>query len=166
MRAIEIPHHLLLSALMTHTPDHVYFKDLDSRFIWLSESLARSFGRRVEEIVGRTDADFFDADRARSFRQSELEIVTTGKPVIDRVVKHVWPDSRVTWSLNVAMPLHNERGDIVGVWGTNKDITQSKVLEEALELRTRELQVTNTQLERATEARSQPARRNPPFSPT
>jgi len=152
MKATEIPHHLLLSALMTHTPDHVYFKDLESRFIWLSDSLARSFGRRVEDIVGRTDDNFFEADRARAFRDSELDIIKTGVPVIDRVIKHVWPDGRVTWSLNVAMPLHNERGEIVGVWGTNKDVTQSKITEEALALRTRELQITNGELARATEA--------------
>jgi signal transduction histidine kinase len=67
-------------------------------------------------------------------------------------VKHEWPDGHTTWSLNVAMPLRNESGDIVGVWGTNKDVTLAKATEEALESRTAELQVTNAQLERATEA--------------
>src|SRR5882672_3559214 len=132
MNATDISHHLLLGALMANTPDHVYFKDLKSRFVWVSESLAHSLGRPVEDIVGRTDADFFDKARAQSYREAELHIVRTGEPIIDRVIKHTWPDGRVTWSLNVAMPLRNDRGDIVGVWGTNKDITQSKLTEEAL----------------------------------
>jgi len=147
-----IPYELMLAALMWHMPDHVYFKDTESRFVWVSDSLARSLGCRTEEVIGRTDGDFFEAERARSYRAAELDILSTGKPVIDRIVKHEWPDGHITWSLNVAMPLHNERGDIVGVWGTNKDITQSKLIEEALALRTEELQVTNARLECATEA--------------
>jgi two-component system sensor histidine kinase/response regulator len=148
----QIPHQVMLSALMAHTPDHVYFKDTESRFVWVSDSLARSLGCAMDEVIGRTDDDFFEAERASVFRAAELDILSTGKAVIDHIVKHEWPDGHITWSLNVAMPLHNERGEIVGVWGTNKDITQSKLIEEALELRTEELQVTNVRLERATEA--------------
>jgi two-component system sensor histidine kinase/response regulator len=147
-----ISHQVLLSAFMASTPDHVYFKDLDSRFVWVSESLAKSLGRRIDEVVGKTDRDFFDEARARSYRDSELHIVRTGEPVIDRVVRHVWPDGQVTWSLNVALPIRNERGEIVGVWGTNKDVTQSKLTEEALANRTQELQNVNAQLGLATEA--------------
>jgi PAS domain S-box-containing protein len=152
MPLAHIPHHVMLSALMSHTPDHVYFKDTESRFVWVSDSLARSLGCRTEEVIGRTDVDFFDTERARAFRETEVDILSTGNPVIDRIIKHEWPNGHITWSLNVAMPLHDELGAIVGVWGTNKDITQSKLTEEALALRTQELQVTNARLERATEA--------------
>jgi len=152
MKETAISHQILLSAFMASTPDHVYFKDRDSRFVWVSDSLAKSLGRSVEEVVGRTDGDFFDEERARSFREAELEILNTGNPIVDRVVRHPWPDGRVTWSLNVAMPIQDGRGDIVGVWGTNKDITQSKLTEEALESRTRELELVNVRLEHATQA--------------
>src|SRR5258706_12946147 len=145
MNETAIPHHGLLAALMANTPDHVYFKDLKSRFVWVSQSLAHSLGRPVEDIVGQTDAVFFDDSRARTYREAELHIVLTWEPVIDRVIKHTWPDGRVTWSLNVAMPLRNDRGDIVGVWGTNKDITQSKLTEESLEKRTNELLLADAQ---------------------
>jgi signal transduction histidine kinase len=50
------------------------------------------------------------------------------------------------------MPVRSERGQIIGIWGTNKDITQSKLTEEALASRTAELQAANIQLECATEA--------------
>ena len=152
MKETAISHQILLSALMSSTPDHVYFKDLDSRFVWVSDSLAKSLGRDVDDVVGRTDGDFFDEARAISYREAELDIMRTGIPIIDHVVRHVWPDGRVTWSLNVAIPIQNDRGEIVGIWGTNKDITQAKLTDEALERRTRELQIVNAQLERATEA--------------
>jgi PAS domain S-box-containing protein len=152
MRDPEIPHHVWLAAFMASTPDHVYFKDRESRFVWVSESLARSLGRSAREVVGLTDADFFDETRAQTYREAEREILSTGTPVIDHVVQHTWPDGHVTWSLNVAMPVRDDHGEIVGVWGTNKDITHSKLTEQALEHRTGDLQVANARLELATEA--------------
>src|SRR5580658_1652869 len=103
-----IPTDVWLSAYMASTPDHVYFKDCDSRFVWVSDSLARSLGKTAQEVVGLTDADFFDAARASIFRDAERDIMRTGEPVIDRVVEHVWPDSHVTYSLNVAMPVRDD----------------------------------------------------------
>jgi diguanylate cyclase (GGDEF)-like protein/PAS domain S-box-containing protein len=122
----------LLNALMANTPDHVYFKDRESRFILVSASLARSFGCKIEDVVGRTDRDFFAELQARAFREAEETLMSTGEAIIDRIVRHSWPDGHVTWSLNVAMPLRDENNEIAGVWGTNKDITKQKLLEQAV----------------------------------
>jgi len=135
-----IPNDVWLAAYLASTPDHVYFKDREFRFVWVSDSLARSLGRVPEEIIGRTDADFFGADRARSYRIAECEIINTGKPIVDHIVEHAWPDGHVTWSLNVAMPVRDASGDIVGIWGTNKDITKATLTEQALEIKSQELE--------------------------
>src|ERR1700733_2477895 len=103
MRDADIHNHVWLSAFLASSPDHVYFKDRESRFVWVSESLARSLGRSAREVVGLTDADFFDEARARTFRDAELQILSTGTPVIDHIVQHTWPGGHITWSLNVAM---------------------------------------------------------------
>ncbi len=56
----------LLRALMDHVPDHVYFKDLDSRLIRISKALARTFGLSdPAQAVGKTDFDFFTEEHAR-----------------------------------------------------------------------------------------------------
>src|ERR1700728_1804446 len=107
MQDAEIPNHVWLSAYMASTPDHVYFKDRESRFVWVSESLARSLGRSAREVVGLRDADFFGEARAQAYRDAELDILSTGTPVIDQVTQHTWPDGHITWSLNVAMPVHD-----------------------------------------------------------
>src|SRR5260370_36524258 len=99
MRATQIPQHVLLSAFMADTSDHVYFKDLDLRFVVLSQSLANYFNRTIDEIVGLTDEDLFDPEQARAFREVEREILRTGEGVVDRVVKHVFPNGRVSFSL-------------------------------------------------------------------
>jgi len=117
---------------MQQIPDHVYFKDCDSRFVAVSQSLARSLGCSIEEVIGKTDADFFDPSDARAFRERELRIMSSGEPLIDHVTKHVWPDGRETWSLNIAVAIRNNAGEVIGLFGTNKDITEKKLLEQAL----------------------------------
>lgn len=124
---------MLVSAFMATIPDHVYFKDRESRFVSVSLSLARSLGCSVEDVLGKTDFDFFDEAQARAYREAELKIMSTGKARIDHVVQHTWSDGRVTWVLNVALPMRDDNGEIVGVFGTNKDITAAKLVEQALE---------------------------------
>jgi PAS domain S-box-containing protein len=138
-----MPDQMLVSAFMAQIPDHVYFKDRESRFVSVSRSLAQSLGRSVEEVLGKTDADFFAAEQAQAFRERELRIMSTGETLVDHVTKHNWPDGRETWSLNVAVPMRNNDGEIVGIFGTNKDITATKLLERALE--------ANSQLTAATQ---------------
>lgn len=139
MKSAAVPDQMLVSAFMATVPDHVYFKDRESRFVSVSLSLAKSLGCSVEDVLGKTDFDFFDPELARGYREEELKIMSTGEPCVDQVVKHVWSDGRITWSLNVAMPMRNDAGDIVGVFGTNKDVTAAKLMEEELEKANRDL---------------------------
>jgi PAS domain S-box-containing protein len=162
MKHAPIPDQLLVASFLEATPDHVYFKDNEGRFVWVSTSLARSFGCTADEVIGKTDSDFFEEDRARSYREAELELMRTGRPIIDRIVEHTWPDGRTTWSLNVAYPVRDSNGCAVGIWGTNKDITSEKVLERAncdlasivsrLETANRELAAATDRANKMTEA--------------
>jgi PAS domain S-box-containing protein len=132
VKEVALPDQMLVSAFLESVPDHLYFKDKESRFVSVSRSLAQSLGHTVEEVLGKTDFDFFDEAQARPYREAELKIMSTGEALIDRVVKHTWGDGHETWSLNVAMPMRSANGDIVGVFGTNKDITAAKLMEQEL----------------------------------
>jgi two-component system NtrC family sensor kinase len=130
---------MLVSAFLASIPDHVYFKDRESRFVSVSLSLAQSLGRTVEEVIGKTDFDFFEETLAKGYRERELHIMSSGEALVDQVVKHIWADGRITWSLNIAMPMRNDTGDIVGVFGTNKNVTAAKLMEQELEKANQEL---------------------------
>ena len=70
-----------LLALMNNSPDAIYFKDLESRFIRINEGYIKKINvKSSEEILGKTDFDIFDADHAIDARQDELNIISTGKP--------------------------------------------------------------------------------------
>ncbi|HVW22020.1 MAG TPA: ATP-binding protein [Opitutaceae bacterium] len=124
----------LVAAFLANIPDNVYFKDRNSRFIAASSSFIRYFGlSRPEELVGKTDFDFFSASHARPALEDEQRIMRTGESIVGKVEKEVWPDGRVTWAMTNKMPLRDEDGAIIGTFGLSKDVTAAKQTEEALE---------------------------------
>ncbi|HYP18188.1 MAG TPA: PAS domain-containing protein, partial [Opitutus sp.] len=130
----------LVMAFLENVPDHVYFKDRESRFIAASASHAKSFGcASVADMIGKTDFDFFGEAHARSAFNDEQRIIRTGEPLVGLLEKETWPDGRVTWVLTNKLPLRNEHGEIVGTFGISKDVTKTKETELALERAQREL---------------------------
>ena len=130
----------LAVAFLENVPDNVYFKDRESRFIAVSRSQLKVFGlSRVDEIVGRTDFDFFDEAHARQARADEKRILETGEPLLGKLEKETWPDGRVTWVITHKLPLRDESGTIIGTFGISKDVTEARQTEEALETARKEL---------------------------
>jgi len=125
----------LLRALMDNAPDHIYFKDAESRFIKSSQAQAVQFGvASSDELVGKTDFDFFSEEHARPAFEAEQEIIRTGKPLIGMVEREIWKDGRKeSWVLTTKMPFRNKDGKIIGTFGVSKDITMLKDAEAKLE---------------------------------
>lgn len=122
----------LLLLLMDHLPDHVYFKDVDSRFITMSRSMARRFKRSPAELKGKSDADVFSEDHARQALVDEQRIIQTGQPLLDVEEKETWPDGSVTWVLTSKLPMRDAAGAIIGTFGVSHDITARKQAEERI----------------------------------
>ena len=130
----------LLNALLNNSDDKIYFKDAESKFIRCSASMAQLFNvKKADELIGKTDRDFFSNEHAREAFENEQEIVRTGKPMIGIVEKETWPDGRITWVITTKMPLRDEAGKIVGTFGVSKDITAIKNAEAELEQTHRQL---------------------------
>ncbi len=123
----------LLRALLDISPDKIYFKDAQSRFLMTSQSLAKDFGiQDAAALVGKTDFEFFAEEHAGPASADERQIIRTGEPITGKVEKEVWKDGRVTWVLTNKMPLRNPAGEIIGTLGTSKDITALKLAETEL----------------------------------
>ena len=121
----------LFTELARTIPDHIYFKDRQSRFLRINDALARRFGlRRPEEAVGKTDADVFSGEHARHAYADDQRIMTTGEPVIGVEEKETWADGHVTWVSTTKVPLRDAEGTITGLVGISRDITEKKLLEE------------------------------------
>ncbi len=120
----------LLDALLNNVPEHIYFKDKESRFLRFSKSMLKLFGlEKAEDLLGKSDFDFFDEEHSRPAYEGEQEIIRTGNAIIDLEEKEVMEDGRINWVNTTKMPLKNAQGEIIGTFGISKDITRLKKLE-------------------------------------
>ncbi|MDX6516591.1 MAG: hypothetical protein QOH73_2257, partial [Gaiellaceae bacterium] len=124
----------LLAVFMETTTDNVYFKDLESRFRAVSAAQARWLGLDdPSEVVGKSDFDFFGAEHAQGAFEHEMEIIRTGKPIVDFEERDTWKDGRVAWVSTTKMPLRNRAGETIGTFGISRDITSRKLAELAVQ---------------------------------
>jgi PAS domain S-box-containing protein len=128
----EDPSHLLRT-LMEQTPDTVYFKDLQSRFLYASQAVINLFRLKgLEDLKGKTDFDFFSEEHARKAYEDEQEIIRTGEPKVGMEEVETWPGGWTTWVSTTKAPFRDAAGNIIGTFGTSRDITARKQTEIAL----------------------------------
>jgi len=138
----------LLKTLMDNLPDHIYFKDRESRFIAVNRAMAALFGLEdPSDVFGKTDADLFAPEHAQAALRDEQEILHTGQPLVNMEEKETWPDGRETWVSTTKLPLRDLNGHIIGTFGLSRDITEKKRAEGKLTALARELREKNEALE-------------------
>lgn len=122
----------LLRMLMENLPDDVYFKDVNSRFITVSRSLAGRHGLIPAKLKGKTDFDIFTEEHARQTFEDEQRIINTNRPMVDVEEKETRPDGSITWVSSTKLPLRDTVGNIVGTFGISRDITVRKQAEDRI----------------------------------
>lgn len=122
---------LFLQALMDNVPDHIYFKDANSRFLRINRAMADWFALgSPEEAVGKTDADFFSSEHAEQAMVDERRIMKSGEGLIGEEEKETWPTGGETWVSSTKVPMRDARGDIMGLCGISRDITRRRRAQE------------------------------------
>ena len=122
---------LILDTLLDQMQDAVYFKDAASRFILNNRAHIAHFGRKSqEELVGLSDADLYPKACAEACRQDEVQVMKTGRPLLDRVEQAVNAQGEAITYSTCKYPLYGSDGQIVGTWGISHDITKLVKAEE------------------------------------
>jgi sigma-B regulation protein RsbU (phosphoserine phosphatase) len=138
----------LFSFLLENTPDQVYFKDLEGRFLRAGRAVAQYMDvANPNDLIGKSDFDFWSEQTAKEAFDDEQRIIKTGQPMVGKVEKLVHGDGRITWDYTTKLPLKNSKGQIIGICGINKDFTPIKKMEDALAEERNRLQVTTAELE-------------------
>lgn len=138
----------LLDTLLEHTPDSVYFKDECSRFIRISRALANRLGLDDPmEAIGKTDFDFFGEVHAREAFADEQRLMQTGESLIGIEECENWEDGREAWVSTTKVPLRDREGNIVGLFGISRDITDRKLNEQRLAAQAEQLAEQTRELE-------------------
>jgi two-component system cell cycle sensor histidine kinase/response regulator CckA len=117
------------TAFMRHLPGIAFIKDLTGKYVYYNEAVWPLFGKRPEDIVGRTDEDTWPAEDAARHRESDTSVIASGRPV-EFVEPAIHADGPHTW-LIYKFPIIEDR-EVALVGGIGIDITERRILEEQL----------------------------------
>jgi phosphoserine phosphatase RsbU/P len=123
----------ILRLLMEAIPDFIYFKDCTSRFVRVNRALARLVGvESPDELIGKSDIDFFAPALAYAAMAEEQAILRTGQPLLSKVERITKRDGTEIWGSTSKLPWHDATGRLIGTFGLTRDITAAKQAEDLL----------------------------------
>jgi PAS domain S-box-containing protein len=113
--------------LLDQLPDFIYVKDRRSRFVFANAAANRnSKYHNGIDLIGKTDFDILDHETARELFAIEQEIMSGGAPVVGREERIKLSHGGTLWLMTSKIPLRNDTGQIVGLVGISRDITDRK----------------------------------------
>ncbi len=124
----------LLRTLIDALPDRLYVKDTKGRFVICNKAVEKDSDLPFSgDPTGKSDFDLFEPELAGTFYTAEQEIIKTGKPIMNEEVHRTRrKDGQENWSLCTKLPWRDKNGNIIGIIGANRDITERKKAELAL----------------------------------
>lgn len=138
----------LIKTLLDNVPMNVYFKDIESRFVMANLPTARKMGLdSPDELIGKTDADFFSEEHARHALKVEQRIMKTGEGVEGLTEHEKWEDREDTWVKSTKRAWVERGGKVRGTYGVTIDISKLMRARRELEEVTAELNQQNLGIE-------------------
>ena len=124
-RSVDSVHHerMMLRTLVDNLPDFIYAKDGQCRFLLANASVARHMGTTPENLLGKTDFDFFPPDLAEAYSEDERRVMRSGEALINREEAGLDANGNAITILTTKVPLRDEQGRVVGILGIGRDIT-------------------------------------------
>ena len=117
----------LLRTLIDNIPDGIYVKDTLYRKTLANRADLRNMGVQSEaEVIGKDDFFFFPKTVAEGFLADDKFVIQSGTPVLNREEFAVNVTGEKRWLLTSKLPLKDERGNIIGLLGIGRDITEKK----------------------------------------
>jgi PAS domain S-box-containing protein len=124
---------LLFQTLIDTLPDRIYVKDRNHKFQLTNQATASLMGvTHREQLYGKDDTDFFPPEFAQRYMDDERRIMQTGVPMLNKEEQVLLPNGEEGWILTSKVPMKNSAGEIIGIVGIGKDITDRRLVEEAL----------------------------------
>ena len=114
--------------LLENLPQKIFLKDKELHYLSCNENYARDLNIKPDEIVGKTDYDFFPKELAEKYRTNDKRIITSGKigDVEEKYIEH--RQERLVRTIKI--PVRDEQNNLIGILGIFWDITDRKKAEE------------------------------------
>lgn len=148
---------IFLRLLLENLPEKIFMKDSNSRFLFCNNNLANDLGLTPDEIVGKSDLDFFPEDLAEKYREDDKRVMSSQKT--EEMEERYLAEGKEFTVHTVKAPVISEQGKAIGLLGIAHDITARKQaemelrhyqvgLEKLVAKRTVALQKTRDELQR------------------
>jgi len=120
-----------LRALINALPDMMWLKDPEGVFQLCNKRVASYFGKRIGEIIGKTDYDFVPKEMADHFRREDQIAMKVGESyVYEEEIE--FTDRHREILETIKTPLYEDNGELIGILGIGRNITKRKQLEKSL----------------------------------
>jgi PAS domain S-box-containing protein len=116
----------MFAALMDALPDRITYKDTESRITRVNKAKALRLNMHPNDVIGKTDFDFFTAEHAEKAMQEEKSLLESGRPLTDHEELLTFNDGATAWVSSSRIPFTNEHGVMTGMFIISKDITKLK----------------------------------------
>jgi PAS domain S-box-containing protein len=124
----------LLSCLLDSIPDIIFFKDRDGIYLGCNPQFCEFTGILRDKIIGQTDYELFDRESADFFREQDGIVMERYEPHHNEEWV-TYPDGRKVLLDTLKAPLFSETGEVLGLLGVSRNITDRKKAEKELALR-------------------------------
>ena len=118
-------------AILDNIPHLAWLKDKNGKYLSVNESFSRFFNLSKEDISGNTDFDIVPDDLALDYARKDKEVLEQKKPKLFFEIEEGSFGKR--YSETHKSPVLNEEGEVIGITGISRDITDQKIAEKALQ---------------------------------
>src|SRR5258706_1921403 len=120
----------LLRTLIDNIPDRIYVKDAKGRkTISNIADWQASGGKRMEDIIGKSDFDTYPAELAAKFWANDKAVLDLGAPILNSEEPALDAHGNPNWIMSTKVPLRDGKGQVIGLVGIGRDITERKRIE-------------------------------------
>jgi len=118
----------LLQIVLDNLTGNVYVKDAAGRYILDNPAHREFLGvASFEAVIGRTVFDFFPLEIAKQYHADDIEIMRSGKPLLNREETTVTRSGEGRWLSTTKVPFRDSKGEIAGLVCMSRDITKRKL---------------------------------------
>jgi PAS domain S-box-containing protein len=111
-----------LEAFLENSPNLIFMKDRQGRYLYSNKEFGKAFRVRGEQIIGKTDSDVLSPEQAKAFQASDRQVLETGAPMEFEISDH--QDDGLHTRIVQNFPLFDVEGQICSVAGIATDITE------------------------------------------
>lgn len=126
----------IYKGIVDNLPQKVFFKDENYVFQFVNENFSRDFGIRPEEMIGKGTLELFPK-YGKKYIEDDRKVIEA-EELLDIEEKYI-QDGQERWVHTIKTPLRDEQGNLMGLLGIFRDITEKKMIQNRMKQQAKEI---------------------------